>query len=186
MEDLIDLNWEETSNEPNNSAPTKSPWILKCEGMEAHLVDLQDRLERGDDVVAICQAVGELVTELNHLTYSIRMSDDLIDTEIISRLTRSAECLINRMKRKIQVMNRLKPVAVLVEDYHLEIMTNPAMKQPLKLNTVENNPIKSQSLMSQYLKEKLINMTKTATTMFSNLTDYYWQSPTQCHFKKMI
>ena len=185
MDNLIDLDWEPTTaNEPHNNPAPKSYWILECEAMEAHLVDLRYRLERGDDVVTICQSMGELVNGLNRLVHFVRISNDPIQTneiEMINHLKESIDCLIHQAKQKMQVMSRWKPVTVLMDDqHHTEVMT-PETGQFCRhqLNVINN-------ALPTYLKEKLFNLTETATKTFSNLTNYYWPSSNQSSCNQMI
>ncbi|EFX73676.1 hypothetical protein DAPPUDRAFT_307655 [Daphnia pulex] len=175
MFNLIDLGCEPAPipiTRPGDSTP-KSYWILECERMETELVDLSNRLARGDnDVVAIYTSVGRLVSGLNRLSDSPWASDDPNNTKIVSDLIQFTNHFVNQIKQIITERNRWKPIAIPVEDHHLV---------PTKAVTY-----RIQQRMSSYLKEKLFQLREMAITRFSNLKGRYWPSRPPSDYKQMI
>jgi hypothetical protein len=174
MFNLIDLGCESAPipiNRPCHSTP-KLYWILECESMEAELVDLSNRLARGDDdVEAIYQSVGRLVSGLNRLSDSPWASDDPNNTKIISDLIQFTNHLVNQIKQIISARNRWKPITIHFEDHH---------RVPKAVT------YRMQQRMSSYLKEKLFQLREMAITKCSNLKARYWPSRPPSDYKQMI
>lgn len=174
MFNLVDLGCELAPipiTRPCDSTP-KSYWILECQRMDAELVDLSNRLARGDnDVVAIYTSVGRLVSGLNRLSDSPWASDDPNNTKIVSDLIQSTNQFANQIKQIITARNRWKPIAIPVEDHHLvpKVVT-----------------YRIQQRLTSYLKEKLFQLREMAITKCSNLKARYWPSRQPFDYKQMI
>lgn len=174
MFNLIDLGCEPAPipiTRPSHSTP-KLYWIFECENMEAELVDLSNRLARGDnDVEAIYQSVGRLVSGLNRLSDSPWTSDDPNNTKIVSDLIQSTNHLVNEIKQIITERNRWKPITIPLEEHHL---------------VPKAVTYRMQQRMSSYLKEKLFQLREMAITKCSNLKARYWSSRPPSDYKQLI